>query len=243
MDQLKQVAVEKLALLPAEHGSPGRVKGEAARIQPHHHHQITRQPPDAVPLAGALGDPRLQRQVDLAQGLHRFAAQAGHGEVGADPGQQLAGRERLGQIVVGAGVDAFDPGLLAGTGRQQDHRAVAQSWGSARSARSRPNPSRRGIITSDSTRSGGLRPGRRQRRLAVAHRLDLIALAGQQAAAHTRACRRCRRPAEPRPPAAGILRRGGHRSSDGWHRIGRPHPAASAAPPRHRPGHGASLES
>ena len=77
MDQLKQVAVEEFALLPTEHGGPGGVEGEAGRIQPHHHHQVARQSPDAVPLAGALGHPRLQRQVDLAQGLHRFAAQAG----------------------------------------------------------------------------------------------------------------------------------------------------------------------
>ena len=42
-------------------------------------------------------------------------------------GEQLARGERLDQIVVGAGVEAFDARLLAGARREQDDRQVAQS--------------------------------------------------------------------------------------------------------------------
>ena len=51
--------------------------------------------------------------------------------------------------------------------------------GSARSSRSSPKPSSRGIITSVRIRSGGRSPCRRQRRLAVRHGLDPVLL-GQQ---------------------------------------------------------------
>ena len=75
-----------------------------------------------------------------------------------DPGEQLARRERLDQVVVGAGVQAFDARLLAGPRRQQDHRhrAAARDRRGARAAgRSRRA---RGIITSETIRSGA--PGR-----------------------------------------------------------------------------------
>ena len=101
-------------------------------------------------------------------------AQPGQFHVPPDPGQQLRGRERLDQIVVRAGLQALDGGLLPGPGRQQQHRHVLD----ARFARSAPtscSPSRPGIMTSLITRSDGLRPDRVQRGLPVRHRGDLVA--------------------------------------------------------------------
>ena len=80
--------------------------------------------------------------------------------------QQLAGRERLDQVVVGAGLEPLDrassparaESIITGTS------VVA---GSARSAASSPKPSRSGIITSVSTRSGGSRARELQRGRAV----------------------------------------------------------------------------
>ncbi len=57
---------------------------------------------------------------------HRFAPQFGHVEIGADTGEQLAGAEWLGQVVVGARGQAFDPGFLSGARRQQQDRRIAQ---------------------------------------------------------------------------------------------------------------------
>ena len=42
-----------------------------------------------------------------------------------DARQQLARAERLDQVVVGSGIEPFDPRLLAGARREQDHRDVA----------------------------------------------------------------------------------------------------------------------
>ena len=84
-------------------------------------------------------------------------------QVRVDAGEQLARRERLDQVVVGAGLEALDARLLAGARREQDHRERRASRGSARSARSRPKPSSPGIITSVRTRSGGARARRLER--------------------------------------------------------------------------------
>ena len=96
---------------------------------------------------------RCARPQARSVGLARAAGPAAGGVAHAR--QQLAGGERLDQVVVGAGLEPLDARLLAGARRQQDRpgrRAVAAS---ARSARSSPKPSRLGIITSVRTRSGG----------------------------------------------------------------------------------------
>ena len=59
----------------------------------------------------------------------------------------------------------------------------------ARAGRSRRG---RGIITSVRTRSGGCAARRRERRVAVGHRLDVV-VRREQPARRSRACRRCRR--------------------------------------------------
>jgi hypothetical protein len=48
-------------------------------------------------------------------------AHPGQLHAGPDPGQQLGGRERLHQVVVGARVQAFDRRLLPGPRGQQQH--------------------------------------------------------------------------------------------------------------------------
>ena len=67
--------------------------------------------------AGALGV-RLEAEVALLFG--GLAAEGGDGEVRGDAGQQLARAERLGEIVVGAGVEALDAGLFSGAGGEKD---------------------------------------------------------------------------------------------------------------------------
>ena len=98
-----------------------------------------------------------------------LAAEPGQLQLRGDAGQQLAGAERLGQVVVGPGLQALDAGLLAGPGREQDHRQVPRP-GVGPQLRSRPKPSSPGIITSVRIRSGGSSPGRRERRQAVGDR-------------------------------------------------------------------------
>ena len=63
---------------------------------------------------------------------------------------------------------------------------------SARMAASRPKPSSSGIITSVSTRSGGLASNPLERASAVGDRFDVVAVA-RAGGSGSRACRRCRR--------------------------------------------------
>ena len=97
-----------------------------------------------------------------------------------DPREQLARAERLDEIVVGAGLQAFDARLLAGARREQDHRERSSVAASARSACSSPKPSSRGIITSARTRSGASRRAAVERRRAVARRPRLVASASSR---------------------------------------------------------------
>ena len=85
----------------------------------------------------------------VALGRHDPAQQ------GAQPGEQLLQGEGLGQVVVGAGVEALHPvaDRVAG-GQHQDRYVVA----GGRSARVVSIPSSRGIITSMTTTSGSVVP-------------------------------------------------------------------------------------
>ena len=136
-----------------------------------------------------------------AQRLAGLPPQPGHLQVGRHPGQQLPGAERLDQVVVGPGLHPLDPALLAGAGRQHDDRHVRACAGSARSSRSSPNPSSRGIITSVRTRSGGR--SRAAASAASPSGTASTAVAARPAGGRrTAACRRCRR-----PPGRGAGRR------------------------------------
>ena len=107
------------------------------------------------------------RLPQLARLLLDLARRARPLEVNTDARHQLARRERLDQVVVGAGLQ---PSTRASSPARAESRMTGMSAGFAdrpRSARSRPNPSRFGIITSVSIRSGRAARGRGQRGGAV----------------------------------------------------------------------------
>ena len=68
--------------------------------------------------------------------------------------QQLARAERLDQVVVGAGLPGPRRALSSPARADTRMTGKVRVRGSARSSRSRPKPSRRGIMMSASTRSG-----------------------------------------------------------------------------------------
>ena len=73
-----------------------------------------------------LGHPIAQLAVRPGQALFAGAPDAGQLQGGADARGQLAGPERLQQIVVGAGLEPGDARLLAGARRDEDHGQVPQ---------------------------------------------------------------------------------------------------------------------
>ena len=131
------------------------------------------------------------RSSAIASQLRHVDAQSRELEVRADARHELACRERLDQVVVGACFEPFDRAL--GPARAETSTiGTLLVRGSARRSRSSSKPSSRGIITSLRTRSGGDSPRSRQRLLAVGDRLDLPVPA-QQPGRDRRACPRCRR--------------------------------------------------
>ncbi|MCY1366417.1 hypothetical protein D9M69_533120 [compost metagenome] len=80
--------------------------------------------------AGAAHDACGAVQFDVAEAEHglggRFVAVAAHGawpaQVGAHAGEQFAGAEGLGEVVVGAGVECGDLVGFVGAGREHDDR-------------------------------------------------------------------------------------------------------------------------
>ena len=78
----------------------------------------------------------------VAQDRGGLRASAGQLDMGGDTGEQLAGAERLGEIIVGPGPQALDLRLLARPRGQQDDRDVAQRRiGAQRAAENRRRPS------------------------------------------------------------------------------------------------------
>ena len=74
-----------------------------------------------------------------------------------DAGDELRGRERLDDVVVGAEPQPDDAVGLLALGRQQDDRGPARA-GCSRSRRMTSSPSMPGSITSSTTRSGARSP-------------------------------------------------------------------------------------
>ena len=91
------------------------------------------------------------------------SARAGAAEQGPDPGQQLVEGEGLGQVVVGAGVEAGDPvGHLVAGGEHEHRRAVAPLPQQA--ADGQPVDPRHHHVEHDQVRLAGPRSRRAPRR-------------------------------------------------------------------------------
>ena len=146
---------------------------------------------------------RLVEQVAAAAQRVAGAAGAVELDVGVHAGEQLAGRERLDQIVVGARLEPFDRPVLARPRGDHDHRDVrGRGIGLQRPRAAR---SRRGWASSRRSRRAPAgsrgRARARPRRRARSGRGS-----GSRAATRcSRACRRCRRRPAPRgrSPSAG----------------------------------------
>ena len=81
-------------------------------------------------------------------------AQAGHLQLRFNAGHEFARGEGLDEVVVRAGVDAFNARLFSGSGGKHDDRNGRWSPDCSAIRASRAKPSISGIITSVSTRSG-----------------------------------------------------------------------------------------
>ena len=109
----------------------------------------------------------------------RRVRRVGAAQQRAHPREQLLERERLDQIVVGAGVEAGDPVADAvARGQHQDRQRLPSS----RSRRATSRPSMTGMSTSSTTRVGLLRGDPGERVGAVLGQLDPVALELERAA-------------------------------------------------------------
>jgi hypothetical protein len=115
---------------------------------------------------------------------------AGPAQQRAHPGHQLPRAVRLGQVVVGAEVEAEQQVVLGGPGGQHQHRHV----GLAAQDPAHVEAVEPGIITSSTSRSGGLRRACVERGPAVVHHDAARALVLQVAPEHLGLLRRPRRP-------------------------------------------------
>jgi hypothetical protein len=117
----------------------------------------------------AIGD----ALIGASDPVHGLTPDAGHIQVGADARQQLAGAERLDQVVVGAGLQPLHARLLAGAGRQEDHRDRAgPGVGPQRAQQAEPVEARHHHVGQHQFRRAGT--GGRQRRLAVGDGLHVV---------------------------------------------------------------------
>ena len=144
VDDLVEIAADHAARDVAEHRQRHRVDLADAEVGV-----------DQVDADRRLPQERLELVAPVAQRLLGVAPQPRQLELRRHAGEQLAGAERLDQVLVGAGAEPLDARLLAGPRREQDDRDRRGVAASARIAAIRPKPSRPGIITSASTRSGG----------------------------------------------------------------------------------------
>ena len=96
----------------------------------------------------------------------------------ADPRDQLAGGERLHQVVVGAGVESFDAGLFPGARGQQDDRQVAGRGIGPERAQER-EAVEAGHHDVAQQQVGRIGPGALEGRASVGHRLHRPARAQQ----------------------------------------------------------------
>src|SRR5215212_873894 len=172
----------------------------------------------AVPVDAQLADRQLAEHGRAAPGL-LIAPQTG-----SDAGQQLARRERLGHVVVGAGVEADDLVSLLAPRRQHDHRPVpelAQSPAHFHAVQVRQaDVEKHQVRRRRSGRQQRVRPGRRDRyvvtlllkkkRERVRH--QRVVVDDEQASVHTLYRGQARRPCfqrggtRSRQPAAWIFR-------------------------------------
>ena len=117
----------------------------------------------------------------LAQRLGHLAAQARGGDGAGDASDQLARRERFGEIVVCACIEPFDLGLFAGAGRQHDHRQVAQ-LGVLADGRQKPKAVEPGHHHVGDQQLGPGRARRGERGVAVSDGVHGVTLSLQEAA-------------------------------------------------------------
>ena len=101
---------------------------------------------------------------------------------GAHAGDQLAGLEGLGHVVVGADLETGDPIDHVVAGREQDHRH--RRCPAARSSRRTSNPERPGSITSSTTRSGEPRERRPRGRSIPSAAVSTIVAVARQVGPH-----------------------------------------------------------
>jgi hypothetical protein len=131
----------------------------------------------AVDVDGRVREVAQQLGVALG-GARGGLAQLGEVEVRAHAGDQLARGERLDEVVVGAGRQPLDGGLLAGAGREHDHRQLRRRRVGAQ-PREQPEAVELGHHRVREDQVGPARAHRLQRGAAVAHRLD-VPMTGEQ---------------------------------------------------------------
>ena len=98
----------------------GEIVPPVLQQQPHHVELLGGQAHGFLP-AHQHGGGQIQGGVAVDQLIHLAALTP---QQGVDAGQQLAHVEGLGEVIVGAGVEPFDPILQTGLGRQHQNRGA-----------------------------------------------------------------------------------------------------------------------
>ncbi len=126
MDEGAEVPAPEVGLVEIENGFPSWIGGLEDALGVDHGHQVAGIAPRAIAFTGPVLDLDGQILVGRPQARRSLPTCSGKIETGAHPGDQLPRRKRLGQVVVGAGVKAIDPRLLAGARGQEDDRQILQ---------------------------------------------------------------------------------------------------------------------